>query len=277
MLQKVLSKLFALDRLDRLYEQVVSAHDSDSIFKAVCDALDIGIVVAAAEWQKIPRSGPVIFLVNHPTGVMEGLTMTALLEQVRPGVRTLSHSWFSRYPKIARRMFLVDPQAGRACGRENIKTVGKAAKWVAGNGALITYPAGEVARFNWGRMRVTDSHWKTGAVRILRKTGATAVPVFLDGRNSLIYHVLSAIHPRLGALVLIIELFRKQGRRITARIGEPITVDQLPWTEGTEAVVDHLREAVENLGPAGSPNTHTDSDDARRCGSELVRTPAVSR
>jgi putative hemolysin len=98
-------------------------------------------------------------------------------------VKILSHVWFGRYPALAERMFLIDPQA-KIMGHEDNARVLKAAKvWLADGHVLVVFPAGSVARFQWAEHRITDSAWKPGLVRLLHKTRATVLPVHLAARN----------------------------------------------------------------------------------------------
>ena len=57
---------------------------------------------------------------------------------------------------------------------------------------MLIFPAGEVAHLNpkqWAK-GVTDPEWNTTAFRLARLTGASALPVFIDGRNSASFQLI---------------------------------------------------------------------------------------
>jgi putative hemolysin len=205
--------------------------------------------VSEEDRRRIPADGPVVVVANHPTGAIEGIGVAALLDSVRRDVRTLSHVWFGRYPEIARGMILVDPNAGAREPAGAAVAARESARWVRRGGLLTVYPAGEVARFRLRSMGAVDSPWRPGVARILRATRATVLPVYIDGRNRLPFYLLSMLHRRLGALLLVRELLAKRGTALSVRIGPPIRFEELPAGGDDQKVTAFLRGAVERLRP----------------------------
>jgi putative hemolysin len=253
MLQRILERLFGLTRLDAVYDLAMRIHvpQVESMMQTITRALDLRLIVSRDELRQIPAEGPLIVVANHPTGAMEGIALSALLDGIRPDSRTLSHNWFKRYPRIVAKMFPVDPSKNKAAIRANRKTARKAISWVNDGGLLTLYPAGEVARFDFRSCAPKDPIWRTGAARIVHATEATVVPVNIEGSNSALFYALSALHPRLGALLLIFELFRQRGKPIRARIGEPIPFNAIPPGGKMRDTVQFLRQSVDAL--AGHP------------------------
>ncbi|MCA1746075.1 MAG: lysophospholipid acyltransferase family protein, partial [Bacteroidales bacterium] len=58
------------------------------------------------------------------------------------------------------------------------------------------------------------------------------VPIYFEGTNSRIFHILGLIHPSLRTVRLPSEMFNKRNKRIRIRIGNPISVkDQNEFTD----------------------------------------------
>ena len=249
MIKKMLQRLFGLTLLDRLVERAVADRGNRTVFRSLTRTFDLRLLVSEEERRRIPRNGPLIVVANHPTGAMEGLVVAALLESVRNDVRALSHAWFRRYPDVARGMILVDPAAEPRKRDGSASAARKSSRWVRDGGLLTVYPAGEVARFRCHAMGVVDPPWRPGVARIVRSTRATVLPVWIDGRNSLLFQLLAAIHPRLSALLLVRELLRKRGTTVCLRIGEPIPFEKLPRIADDGELTGYLRQQVERMQP----------------------------
>jgi len=254
MFETWLTRLSKLYRLDQLYEHLAQWNQADTICATCANVFNIRISAPHDELSRIPSNGPVIIVANHPTGLLEGIAFQVMLSRIRSDNRTLSHCWFERYPKIARRMFLVDPKGKHRTTRQNSVAITQAIEWLGSGGMLTVYPAGEVARFNWRTRKIQDPEWQAGVARIVKKARATVIPVYISGRNSLAYYVLSAIHPRLGALLLIRELYAKCGTRLRARIGKPIRHEELNWRDELMAVTRQLRASVDRLEKHATPD-----------------------
>ena len=96
----------------------------------------------------------------------------------------------------------------------------------AGQGVAV-FPAGEVSHWNSRQRRITDGAWNTLTVRCAKHTGATIVPIFFAGGNSLLFQVAGMLHPGLRTARLPGELLNKRGHKVEVRIGTSISPCEL--------------------------------------------------
>jgi len=89
-----------------------------------------------------------------------------------------------------------------------------------GGGAVIIFPSGEASRLTYGG--VFDGKWHRGAVYFAKKHGASVLPVFVHGHNSILFYIISLIAKPLSTLLLPREMLRTRRRGITLKIGMPI-------------------------------------------------------
>ena len=61
-----------------------------------------------------------------------------------------------------------------------MKPLKQALEWLRRGGALAVFPAGEVSQWNLREAQVTDPAWNIVAARLVRKTGASALPVYFS-------------------------------------------------------------------------------------------------
>jgi putative hemolysin len=89
----------------------------------------------------------------------------------------------------------------------------------------------------------------TGVARLARISRATVLPVHVEARNGLLFHILAAIHPRVGALLLGRELLAKRFRSFRVRIGRPIPTEEIRAMRDEAEITTFLRREVEQLLP----------------------------
>jgi Acyltransferase len=91
---RALDGLLGLRALQRCYE---SLPPGDFVTEAL-KHLDIEVHVDQIEG--LPRQGPAIVVVNHPTGAMDGLVLLSAIRRLRPDVRVLGNQWLTRIPEM---------------------------------------------------------------------------------------------------------------------------------------------------------------------------------
>ncbi len=222
-----LGKLLAIDRLNELSDRVRAVSEGRPAVERLLEAMEIGYWVDERDLARIPRSGPLIAVANLPFGMVEGAILAALLPRVRPDVRILTHDPFavlSRTELGSTDRFLWLRPFRRGAPPANLQPLREAIAWVRTGGMLVVFPAGDVAHLEIGRRRIVDRSWDAAVSRLIRRTGASALPIFFDGANSAPFQMLSLLHPALCTMRLPHEFLNKRGKRILLRIGSPV-----PW------------------------------------------------
>src|SRR5262249_39242520 len=111
-------------------------------------------------------------------------------------------------------------------------------RWLRRGGALVVFPAGEVAH-NSSNQSIVESPWKTTFERLSRSTGARIVTAVVDGRNSRMFYAAGRVHPIFRTALLGRELLNKRGRRIAVRIESPDEIEaEVGRLEGRACLVE---------------------------------------
>ncbi len=241
-LNPILEKLFCLEQCRELYRSALEA-DGGDIFHQILGALNVSLKASETDLQRVPATGPLVAIANHPFGILDGILLGALLLKVRPDVKILTNYLLTGIPELDEYCIPLDPFGNRS-GSGKMRKVNErglrgAVDWLRSSGALLIFPAGEVAHFQWTK-GIADPAWSTTAFRLARTTGSPLLPMFIDGTNSLPFHLIGLIHPRLRTVRLPKELLDKKGSEINIRIAKAIPSDTLTSfstvAEGTESL-----------------------------------------
>ncbi len=241
--QTAVERLLALDRLDLLYD-AARRGAGESIFDSLLGLLGVQAKVSPEDLARIPRSGPVVAVANHPFGLLEGPVLGSVLPRVRSDVRILANTVLGAMPEIARHCVLVNPFGGAEAARSNARGLREAIEWLRKGGMLVIFPAGEVAHVNPRAFGVVDPAWNTAAARLIRRTGAAAVPFYFAGSNSALFQLLGLVHPRLRTALLPHEFLNKRRAEVELRIGHAAPASTPAAFADERAFTAHLRERV---------------------------------
>jgi putative hemolysin len=182
-----------------------------------------------------------VAVANHPFGVLDGVALAVLLSRMRPDVKILTNSLLQGIPELHEHCIFVDPFRTPSAADKNLKPLKQAMGWLRHGGALAVFPAGEVSQWNVREAQVTDPAWNTVAARLVRKTGASALPVYFCGRNSVTFQLLGLINPRLRTLFLLQEFLQQREKDVQVRIGGAIPSELIANLDNDEEATEYLR------------------------------------
>ncbi|EFL52942.1 phospholipid/glycerol acyltransferase [Solidesulfovibrio fructosivorans JJ]] len=235
-----LAKALSLAPIEDIYRAIPNGLDGGAFVDAVLDAMDVRVRASSEELERIPKSGPVVVVANHPFGGLEGLVLAKMLLTVRPDTRIMANFLLSRIPELRGLFVFVDPFGGSSATGSNIRPLKECLRILRKGGLLGIFPAGAVAHphLENGRPAISDPAWSATVARLVRKTEATVVPIHFSGRNSRLFQVLGLVHPLLRTAMLPREFYNKCGQAVEARIGTPIRYDRLAKVSSCDEEAD---------------------------------------
>lgn len=209
-------------------------------FNSVLKTMDAEAVVETAADFEFPKSGPLIVIANHPYGILDPVLLAHYIASYRPEVKVMTNSMLAAFPALRPHIIAVNPFGGEAAAKSNIGAMKEAMKHLKDGGALVIFPAGEVAGYKAGT-GIKEPEWSTHVGALVRRTKATVLPVFFPGGNSALFHAAGVVHPRLRTALLLREFCNKRGSRVPMRVGAAIPFSKLRKFEEDEALTKYLR------------------------------------
>lgn len=231
-----LKRLF-IDRLEialgrRKMEEVYHALKEQefkiqSFFSCGLSAANIKVLHTGVDPASITVAGPLVFLANHPFGIVDGMVLCDIAAQTRGDLRILINALLCQDRDLAPYFLPIDFAESRAAVKTNIRSKQLALQALADDVPVLIFPSGMVStagKFGFGK--VLDGPWTTFAAKLVRESKATVIPVYFHGRNSRKFHVASHIAEPLRMGMLVHEALNKFGNEVGVAVGEPI-----PWLE----------------------------------------------
>ena len=237
-------KFIPMQQARELYQRVRAAPPGFRL-EALLAEMKINFEVQLSDLDRIPVKGPLVAVANHPFGVLDGAALAVLLSRARPDVKILTNSMLESIPELHEHCIFVDPfrhsSSSYKSVDKNVKPLKQAMEWLRQGGALAVFPAGEVSHWNVREAQVTDPSWSDVAARLVRKTGASALPVYFCGHNSARFQLLGLINPRLRTLFLLQEFLQQREKNVRIRIGKAIPSQLIANLEDDEEATEYLR------------------------------------
>jgi len=238
-------KFVPVEKVRELYRCVQRSPEGFGLENLLAE-MRVELHADGADTARIPATGPVVVVANHPFGMLDGAMLAVLLTRVRPDVKVMTNYLLRDVPELARHCIFVDPfQSDRgACSNSidtNRRSVREALTWLRNGGMLAIFPAGEVSQWQFPQAEIVDPVWNDTAVRLIRRTGATALPVYFCGRNSVSFHLFGMIHPRLRTAFLLQEFLQREGRTVEVRVGSEIPSESVAGIGDDREAIEYLR------------------------------------
>lgn len=201
--------------------------------------LGLRYTVDQIERERVPATGRVLIVANHPCGAADALALLHFVGSVRRDVRIVANDLLCGLGGLRELLLPLRILGGRP-GADSLAAIERA---LQAEQCVIVFPAGEVSRLQW--RGITDTRWRRGCLRFARATAAPVLPVKIRARNSAFFYGASALYKPLGTALLPREMFARRDRRIELRIGQART---LPAEASPTAALASVRQALYAIG-----------------------------
>lgn len=200
--------------------------------------------------DRIPQTGPVVCIANHPYGILDGLAMGRLMSMRRPDFKIVAHTVFSRAQDVSDHILPISFDGTLEAQRANLETRRKAVEYLKAGGAVAIFPGGTVSTASKPFGKAIDPEWKTFTARLIARSNAAVVPIFFEGSNSRLFQIFSHVSQTLRTGLFIREFGRRVGTPVDVRVGHPVDPDQIDLLKADPAgMMNFLRAVVYALSP----------------------------
>jgi len=235
--------LLKTGKLNRLYDQHIRDSHVDDAFGNCLKAFGASYYTEDASTHHVPRTGPLMVVSNHPFGGVDGIMLMDLLLSQRSDVKILANHMLHAIPEIQDKVIPVDVFSSKN-KMSNGRALKKAIDWVKGGGALIVFPAGAVAHFQWKKIKIAEAQWNAHVAKMIRMTQAAVLPIHVVGRNSMVYQSIGSFSAVLRSLMLGREMVNKKNKKMRIIVGKSIPWKKLEGFEDNSLLINYLKDTV---------------------------------
>ncbi|WP_420013346.1 lysophospholipid acyltransferase family protein [Tateyamaria sp.] len=212
-------------RLIRKFERQ-GAPKGQAFWRACLDVMGIELTTPQAQLDRIPKEGPVIIVANHPHGMVDGMIFADLIGRVRPDYRILTRSLLTSIDEVAGSYMIPVPfPHDDDAQRKGVEMRAKAMAHLKDGGVVTLFPSGVVAVSDtwWGP--AVEGEWNVFTAQLIRRSGATVVPMFFPGQNSRAYQIANKLSPMLRQGLLLHEIVHSLNKPQGPVVGHPLDRD----------------------------------------------------
>jgi putative hemolysin len=246
---KTIETITGRPKIEKLYTEMKEMDlTPQSIWRIALEKLQVYPHFSEEQLAKIPKEGPIIFVANHPFGVIDGLLFGLIASKVRDSFGILVNEVLCTEEMFMPYFMPIDFRETREAMQTIIDTRNKCMERLGNGESIAIFPSGGVATARRPFGKVQDLEWKLFAVKMIQKSKATVVPIFFHGQNSPIFQLASKINQNLRLSLLLHEVRNKMGRHIGISIGDPIPYETLAQEyPKANDMVAHLQKATWEL------------------------------
>src|SRR5688500_3897188 len=272
-----INRFLAIRETNEVHDEVARTATGDTFFSRTLEVLGCKYEVSESDLARIPEIGPVVVVSNHPFGGLDGVILGDLLRKRREDVKVMANFVLREVTHADEHMIFVD---GFSRGRpmsHNIAPLRAAIRHLKAGGVLAAFPGNKVSHYQRERGEITDPEWVPHIAGLIRRAGASVVPVFIEGQNSRLFQIAGRIHPVLRTVLLPREFVRRgrTGDPIRVHVGATIPSTRLKRFETDEEMIRFLRLHTYFLGNRPKEDLAPPPDDfmARQKSAEPVAAP----
>ncbi|MDP9137536.1 MAG: lysophospholipid acyltransferase family protein [Pseudomonadota bacterium] len=240
---RAIERIGGQGKLRKLYrEHQRSRRPEESFFTAAVRLLELDVRYDKALLDLTPRHGPVLFVANHPYGVLDGIALTWLAMQVRPDVKVLAIDVLCQDAEARHNLLPIDFAATQAARATVLASRLEAQSWLKEGHAIGIFPGGGVSTSEKPlRGPAIDLAWAPFTAKLIGMSRATVIPVYFVGQNSRLFQLASHLSMTLRLSLVFRETARRIGTALEVRVGRPIPYAELSGFADRRELVGELR------------------------------------
>ncbi|MBN2157057.1 MAG: lysophospholipid acyltransferase family protein [Candidatus Lokiarchaeota archaeon] len=245
-LATIVMQLMKINKLNRFHKnKLVPYNDYPEMYRKALEKLNITVNFDTSFLHEL-KNQAFCTVSNHAFGFLDGTILLGYIGKERPIFKFTGNYILQKIKASKDYVIPVNPfdERGKPKGMGGTNV---ALEWLENGNVIGFFPAGEVATYYEGSKEITDRPWKKGVFKLIRMAQVPIVPIYFEGTNSRIFHILGRIHTYVRTFLLIKEYFKKRGETISVRVGGIVYPETYNQYASDEEMRDFFRKTVYSL------------------------------
>lgn len=245
-IKKLLFSYLRINKMNELLGDQGPQTNGVNFIEEVFKKLNINYKISDEDLRNIPQTQPFIILSNHPFGFLDGLIMLHLVGKQRPDFKVMANFFLKQFKALEDSFIELNPFETK--NSQNYRGMRLAYQHLRDGHPVGLFPAGEVATMQKRLSKIEDKAWDTSIIRFILNANVPIIPMYFEGNNSLFFHLIGKLHPRLRTLTIPSEFFKQENKTIQLRVGKAILPSELKELDNLEKAGRYIRTTLYGLG-----------------------------
>ncbi|WP_272008073.1 lysophospholipid acyltransferase family protein [Roseovarius sp. ZX-A-9] len=243
-------------RMIRTFEKR-GAPTGQPFWRAALGTMGIDLLTPDSELLNIPLEGPVVAVANHPHGLVDGMILADLIGRRRTDYKILTRALLTGIDEVAASYMISVPFPHEPdAQRKSVEMRAKAMAHLKEGGLISVFPSGVVANSDTFLGPAIEREWNVFTAQMIRRSGATVVPIYFPGCNSRWYQIANRISATLRQGLLLHEVVHSCNRPQKPVVGAPISAERMKMLDNDpRGFMTWLREHTLSLGKNNPTST----------------------
>ncbi len=217
----------AIRRRVRKFEKL-GTPTGQAFWRASLNVMGIKLTTPQAQLDNIPKTGPVVFVANHPHGLVDGMILADLIGRVRNDYRILTRSILTGIDESAGSYMIPVPFPHEPDAQKKMIEMRRVTmEHLKNDGIVALFPSGVVATSETAFGPVVEAEWNVFTAKLIRTSGATVVPCYFPGSNSRLYQIANRVSSTLRQGLLLREIVHAFDKPQGPIVGAVITPEEM--------------------------------------------------
>jgi len=229
-------------RLIRTFE-AMGVPDGQAFWRQALKVMGIDVTTPPEQIARIPRTGPLVVVANHPHGLVDGVVLAELIGRVRTDYKILTRSLLTGVGEVEQFLIPVPFPHEEDALEQNLEMRRRAMDHLKLGGTIVLFPSGSVATAKTMLGPAVEGEWNPFTSKMIQRSGAPVVPICFPGANSRWYQIAHHISPTLRQGLLLHEVVHALNRPQAPVVGDPICREVIEsWAGNQRGFVAWLRQ-----------------------------------
>ncbi|SNS88296.1 Putative hemolysin [Tropicimonas sediminicola] len=234
-------------RLIRKFE-AMGVPDGQAFWKQALDVMGIALRTPPEQIARIPETGPLVIVANHPHGLVDGMVLAELIGRRRTDYKILTRSLLTGVGEIDRFMIPVPFAHEEDALQQNLEMRRRAMEHLKNGGCIVLFPSGVVASSDNLFGPAVEREWNPFTAKMIQRSGARVQPIFFPGSNSRWYQMANRVSATLRQGLLLYEVVHALNKPQAPIVGPVIERPALAeWASNPRGFMSWLREQTLSL------------------------------
>lgn len=252
----ILAPLLRLRPFQNAYSKAIHNPSEDDLWTKVLAELNTQLYISPEDLNRIPKTGGVVIVANHPHGIMDGVILGSLMHRVRSDFKIIMNEATSM-PHLDESLYFVAIfGSAKENAKKNMQIMRDAMQWLTDGHAIVVFPAGEISAIKkYNEKFAADNIWSSNILRLSLRTNSPVLPLCIVGQNDSLFLKSGLLHPVFRTIQIGRVTNHLFGETMSVRAAHPISVKLLELLADDEKRIDFIRnhtyalQARENNSP----------------------------